>query len=147
MTNKKFLIVEWSGDKLKQALNCYEFLFEELKRFYLAYMFPNAFLLNSSPKPNSNSNLLNQTQSLASNLVNSSSTNTSQTNSTTLNVYLNVDFSKLHFEFSNLKLIFFVRFFILKVSLINNEQASQQQQGQTTSSSFDRHHNQNDEKS
>ena len=42
------MLIEWSGDKLQQSQRCYEFLFDEFKRFYLSYMFPNAFLLNSA---------------------------------------------------------------------------------------------------
>ncbi|CAF0829024.1 unnamed protein product [Brachionus calyciflorus] len=71
-----FLIVEWSTDRYKQSILCYEFLFDEFKRFYLSYMFPNAFI-----KQSSSSNL--------SNNVASASTSPS------LNVYSNIDLLNL----------------------------------------------------
>lgn len=80
MNNKfKCLTIEWYGDKLQQSQRCYEFLFDEFKRFYLAYMFPNAFILNS----------VRNTHSTTGNNSNSSSSGQQQTIS--LNVYSNVD--------------------------------------------------------
>lgn len=50
------MLIEWSGDKLTNSQRCYEFLFDEFKRFYLSYMFPQAFMLNSQTNiPNSTS--------------------------------------------------------------------------------------------
>ncbi|RNA35995.1 ral GTPase-activating subunit alpha-1 [Brachionus plicatilis] len=43
-----FILVEWSSDRFKQSMLAYEFLFDEFKRFYLSYMFPNAFIKHSS---------------------------------------------------------------------------------------------------
>lgn len=84
------MLIEWSVDRPKQAISCYEFLFEEFKRFYLAYMFPNAFILSSN-KPNSSSNL-NQLPPTSNN---QSAPNLN--NSCSLNVYANIDLCKFCF--------------------------------------------------
>ena len=72
------LTIEWQEDKLNQSQRCYEFLFEEFKRFYLAYMFPSAFIINSVRS-------LHYNQSQATG-------NTQQT--AALNVYSNNDLRK-----------------------------------------------------
>jgi hypothetical protein len=53
------MAIEWTGDKYQQSQRCYEFLFEEFKRFYLSYMFPNAFLQHTASARNSTSTSLN----------------------------------------------------------------------------------------
>ena len=54
------MTIEWYGDKQQQSHKCYEFLFDEFKRFYLAYMFPNTFqsftTTNTSTSNNNSSN-------------------------------------------------------------------------------------------
>lgn len=64
-----FILVEWSADRFKQSILGYEFLFDEFKRFYLSYMFPNVFIKHSS----------------SANLASSPSSNS-------LNVFTNLDF-------------------------------------------------------
>ena len=74
------MLIEWSGDKQQHSQRCYEFLFDEFKRYYLSHMFPNAFIHNSarnySTSPVTSQNIVNQQNS-------------------SLNVYSNIDLSKL----------------------------------------------------
>ena len=49
------MLIEWSGDKPGNSQRCYEFLFDEFKRFYLSYMFPNAFTTNTNTNSRSHS--------------------------------------------------------------------------------------------
>lgn len=49
------LMIEWHGDRLIMSQRCFEFLFDEFKRFYLSHMFPNAFLLISQRSSSSSS--------------------------------------------------------------------------------------------
>lgn len=72
------LTIEWYGDKLQQSQKCYEFLFDEFKRFYLAYMFPSAFIINS-------------VRHLQYNPIQQQQQQQQQQNLTSLNVYSNVD--------------------------------------------------------
>ena len=71
------MTIEWYGEKQVQIQRCYEFLYDEFKRFYLSYMFPNAFLLNSA-----------RSYSLSSSIQSSFA---STQHSYSLNVYSNVD--------------------------------------------------------
>lgn len=73
-------IIEWSSDKNQQSQRCYEFLFDEFKRFYLSYMFPNAFLLNSARN-------YSLSTSISSNFANQ--------HSLSLNVYAKIDLINL----------------------------------------------------
>ena len=91
----KCMTIEWYGDKLQQSQKCYEFLFEEFKRFYLRYMFPNVLITNSvrnlqytnSSNPATNPNTSSTSSGAnypANNLINP------QQNAA-LNVYSNTD--------------------------------------------------------
>lgn len=75
-----FILIEWSIDRVKQSILGYEFLFDEFKRFYLSYMFPNVFIKYNS----SGSNL-----------------STSPGSSSSINVFTNLDFCKYLFIFLN----------------------------------------------
>jgi hypothetical protein len=81
--------IEWQGDKHQQSQRCYEFLFDEFKRFYLCYMFPNPFMQNN----NNNSTTTPSTVRHPS--VSSTSSNFSNSGvnqySLSLNVYSNLD--------------------------------------------------------
>lgn len=66
-----------------QSLKCYEFLFDEFKRFYLAYMFPSAFLNTTATTTNTNTNTSsNTTSSNVNNTPNTSFRSNSLTGST-----------------------------------------------------------------
>ncbi len=43
------MTIEWNDKFYYQK--CYEFLFEEIKRYYLVHIFPNAFAANQTPLP------------------------------------------------------------------------------------------------
>lgn len=73
-----FILIEWSTDRVKQSILGYEFLFDEFKRFYLSYMFPNVFIKNSSF---------------------GSSLSSSPSSSNSINVFSNLDFCKYFFLF------------------------------------------------
>lgn len=79
------LTIEWQEDKLNQSQRCYEFLFEEFKRFYLAYMFPSAFIINSVRSLHYNQSSSSSSQATTT----TGNTTTQQT--AALNVYSNND--------------------------------------------------------
>lgn len=77
----KCLTIEWQTDKMGQSLKCYEFLFDEFKRFYLAYMFPSAFLNTTVTTSNTNTSS-NTASSNVNNTPNTSFRSNSLTGST-----------------------------------------------------------------
>jgi hypothetical protein len=79
--------IEWQGDKHQQSQRCYEFLFDEFKRFYLCYMFPNPFMQNNNSTTTPSTVRHPSVSSTSSNFSNSGVNQYSLS----LNVYSNLD--------------------------------------------------------
>jgi len=90
--------IEWQGDKHQQSQRCYEFLFDEFKRFYLCYMFPNPFMQNNNSNNNNNNNINLTPSTIRHPSISSTSSNFSNSGvnqySLSLNVYSNLDLCK-----------------------------------------------------
>lgn len=103
----KCVSIEWQGDKLQHSQRCYEFLFDEFKRFYLSYMFPNPFLLHHQTNSANNSSGMTPSSGRHSSITSNTSnySGTGGTNySMSLNVYSNLDLRN--------ELKYFIRFFL-----------------------------------